>query len=110
MSTTAKRLDHFVRLGKEARSDIKWWWRFCEGWNGVAVLPGPPEARAHKNLRLRRIRLMGLRCVLGRTVVPATVARWHAGCSHHLQRANSHCSGDSNMGQALAEQYSASAM
>ena len=48
VSTTAKRLDHFVRLGKEARSDIEWWWRFCEGWNGVAVLPGPAEARATK--------------------------------------------------------------
>ena len=46
MSTIAKQLDHFVRLGKEARSDIEWWWRFCKGWNGVAVLPGPAGARA----------------------------------------------------------------
>ena len=46
LSSTAKRLDHFVRLGREARSDIEWWWRFCEDWNGVAVLLGPPEAWA----------------------------------------------------------------
>ena len=46
LSSTAKRLDHFVRMGREARSDIEWWWRFCEDWNGVAVLLGPPEARA----------------------------------------------------------------
>ena len=35
-----------MRLGREARSDIEWWWRFCKDWNGVAVLLGPPEARA----------------------------------------------------------------
>ena len=34
-------------------------------------------------------------------MVPATMARWHAGCSHHLQGTSSHCSGDSNMGQAV---------
>ncbi len=48
LSTTAKRLDHFVRLSTEARSDIEWWWRFCETWNGVRVLLGHPEARVSK--------------------------------------------------------------
>ena len=38
MSTSTRRLDHFVRLSKEAKSDIEWWFRFSEEWNGVAMM------------------------------------------------------------------------
>lgn len=31
-------LNHFVRLNAEARSDIEWWFRFAEGWNGVSMM------------------------------------------------------------------------
>lgn len=43
LSMMAKRLDHFVRLSKEARSDIEWWFRFCEEWNGVAMMTSVSE-------------------------------------------------------------------
>ena len=31
-------LDHFVRLNREARSDIEWWFRFVDRWNGVSIM------------------------------------------------------------------------
>lgn len=38
LSCTAKQLNHFVRLGAPARSDIMWWHQFCTAWNGVSML------------------------------------------------------------------------
>ena len=35
---TAKQLDHFIQLNEEARSDIEWWHRSAESWNGVSML------------------------------------------------------------------------
>ncbi len=43
LSTTAKKPEHFVRLSREARSDIEWWWQFSTGWNGVKLLRGLAE-------------------------------------------------------------------
>ena len=31
--------NHFIRLNKEARGDIRWWQVFSELWNGVAIFP-----------------------------------------------------------------------
>lgn len=50
LSTVVKHLDHHVRLSKEARSDIEWWFQFSEEWNGVAIMRGPKEARASVTL------------------------------------------------------------
>ena len=36
LGKVVKHLDHFVRLNKEARSDIEWWFLFAEQWNGVS--------------------------------------------------------------------------
>ena len=33
-----KRLDHFIRLNEEARSDLEWWHRFAEAWNDISML------------------------------------------------------------------------
>ena len=38
LSTVAKHIDHFIRINREARSDIEWWFQFCEQWNGVAMM------------------------------------------------------------------------
>lgn len=38
LSTTAKQLGHFIRLGKPARSDIEWWHRYCSAWNGTSMM------------------------------------------------------------------------
>ena len=38
LSTTAKQLDHFVRLNRDARSDIEWWACFIQPWNGVSLI------------------------------------------------------------------------
>ena len=37
--SAAKRRDHFVRLGSDVRSDLAWWDKFLESWNGVGILP-----------------------------------------------------------------------
>ena len=37
--TTAKRRDHFVWLGTDVRSDLTWWHKFLDTWNGVGILP-----------------------------------------------------------------------
>ena len=38
LGKVVKHLDHFVRLNKEARSDIEWWFLFAEQWNGVSFM------------------------------------------------------------------------
>ena len=44
LSMTAKQLDHFIRLSKEAKSDIEWRFRFSEDWNGVGMMYSVKEA------------------------------------------------------------------
>ncbi len=38
LSTSARRLDQWVRLNREARSDLEWWYRFISAWNGTAMM------------------------------------------------------------------------
>ena len=38
LSTTAKKLDQFVRLNREAKADIEWWFSFVSSWNGTAMM------------------------------------------------------------------------
>ena len=38
LSKQTRELSHFVRLNKEARSDIEWWYQFAGAWNGVSLM------------------------------------------------------------------------
>ena len=38
LSTMTKRLDQYVRLNREARADLEWWYCFMSVWNGVAMM------------------------------------------------------------------------
>ena len=38
LSMTVKRPDRMVRLNQAARSDLEWWRRHCESWNGRALM------------------------------------------------------------------------
>lgn len=38
LSTTARHLDQYIRLNREARADIEWWHRYSEQWNGTAMM------------------------------------------------------------------------
>ena len=38
LSMIPKHPDHFVCLNEEARSDIEWWVRYCESWNGIQMM------------------------------------------------------------------------
>lgn len=38
LSTVPKQLHYYVRLNQEARSDICWWAKFIEHWNGYGLL------------------------------------------------------------------------
>ncbi len=35
-----------MRLSRDARSDIEWWFRFSVEWNGIALMRGVREAQA----------------------------------------------------------------
>ena len=40
-----QRGDHWIRINALTRSDIQWWLRFMEGWNGITLMPiARPEA------------------------------------------------------------------
>ena len=41
LSTEVKHMDHYVRLNRDARSDIEWWAQFSSSWNGVAIMQDP---------------------------------------------------------------------
>jgi len=47
LSTSVEKLDHFIRLNVEARSNIEWWWQFISRWNGISAAPSlvhlPPD-------------------------------------------------------------------
>ena len=38
LASSAKRLEQFVHLNREARADIEWWFLYSESWNGVAMM------------------------------------------------------------------------
>ena len=38
LSTQGTKLDHFIRLNADARSDLEWWFCFMDIWNGVSFL------------------------------------------------------------------------
>ena len=45
LSMMAAHLEHFIRLNREARSDIEWWFQFSAEWNGVAMMRAAQAAR-----------------------------------------------------------------
>ena len=45
LSTTVKQLDRFVRLNREARADLEWWFQFGQEWNGTAMMWHVDRAR-----------------------------------------------------------------
>jgi hypothetical protein len=38
LSKVVKHPDHFVRLNRQARSDLEWWHLFAASWNGVSIM------------------------------------------------------------------------
>ena len=38
ISTTAKKLHHYISLNKESRRDIEWWQKFLPIWNGTSII------------------------------------------------------------------------
>ena len=45
LSITVKQLDRFVRLNREARADLEWWFQFGQEWNGTAMMWHVDRAR-----------------------------------------------------------------
>ena len=48
VSKIVKELDHFVCLSREASSDIEWWFRFVDWWNGVSIMYQSGRNKYHK--------------------------------------------------------------
>ena len=38
LSTVVRKLDHYVRLSREARVDIEWWVQYAEAWNRTSMM------------------------------------------------------------------------
>ena len=38
LSTSTRQLDQFIRLNREARADMEWWYLFISTWNGTAMM------------------------------------------------------------------------
>ena len=38
LSLSTRHLDQFVRLNREARADLEWWFKFISTWNGTAMI------------------------------------------------------------------------
>ena len=38
LSKLVKQPDHFVRLNRDARSDLEWWFQFASKWNGISIM------------------------------------------------------------------------
>ena len=38
LSSSTRHLDQFVRLNREARADLEWWFMFISTWNGTAMM------------------------------------------------------------------------
>ena len=45
--TGMKHRDHYVRLSSEIQSDLLWWHRFLNKWNGVGILSTPGMEVVH---------------------------------------------------------------
>ena len=41
LMASVKSRDRFIRLNAEFRSDLQWWNRFLDGWNGIGILQDP---------------------------------------------------------------------
>ena len=44
LSMVSKHLDHYLCLNVEARSDIEWWARYSQTWNGISMMHLPNES------------------------------------------------------------------
>ena len=91
--TGVKHRDHYVRLGAEIRSDLLWWHRFLDKWNGVGILPthgsDPPW--------LRCIRFMGLRSNLEQPVAPVAMEQPGTGVADCSKGTPTDCSSNSGL-------------
>ena len=47
LSMQGSKLDHCIRLNAAAKSDLEWWFRFIENWNGVSFLGSATLAPPH---------------------------------------------------------------
>ena len=44
--SSVKQPNHFIRLNRQVRADLRWWQYFLQSWNGVSLLP-TGEASVH---------------------------------------------------------------
>ena len=91
-----KSLDHHIRLNRDARSDIEWWFRFSAEWNGMAMIQG---TRGRGIAYLRCFRSVGLWGLLRLGVVHTTMVQ---GMSYHGKRTGTHSHHSISMGQEMA--------
>ena len=52
LSSTAKNLDHLIRLSQSARSDILWWHHYCSVWSGTAIMFKPKKDRQDHDISI----------------------------------------------------------
>ena len=67
----AKRLNHWVHLTEDFRSDLAWWHCFIESWNGLGMMSSlGVNTKPDVTFKTDASGKMGLWCMLGREVDP----------------------------------------
>ena len=102
LSMVVKTLDHHVRLSREARSDIKWWFQFSASWNGVAMLREAKEVQASVSITSDASGGWGL---YGPGMVHGTVGRVIHRLSYHSKGTSTYstlrCGGSCSTSEAV---------
>ena len=98
LSKAAKRPEHFIRLNRQAKSDLEWWLTFANSWNGVSMMFNADKFQCSVAMALDA---SGMRGIKQKQMVPAKMAGQHARVPHHSERTSASCVGSSCLGQAI---------
>ena len=89
---------HFIRLNREAWSDVEWWHQFAATWNGVSMLL--PQRQANPDVTVTSDKV-GLRGVMWRQLVPATVGDRARAVPHHSEGTDPHSHRSGSLGEGV---------
>ena len=89
-----KHLEHFVRLSREARSDIEWWFQFSSDWNGATMIQRGQKTGA-------TVTLTSDASGVGYIGTHYGLYRAYYRMPHHSKGAGTYCGSGSIVGQGM---------
>ena len=102
LSMVVKTLDHHVRLSREARSDIEWWFQFSASWNGVAMLREAKEVQASVSITSDASGGWGCGAFTGPEWFMVRWAESYKDCHITTKGTSTHSHRSNDMGQEMA--------